>query len=349
MAEKITYAVLCFLLLAFVPAAVAALKKRSFSRWYVYGAFLCPVAIIHALLLKKPFDCVEIYFADDKSPSGRKKKQYRILSQKQKSKAPTVTYMCVVFVSKLVFGAFTGLVLFALFRTFQSNTYELRASCVIFSIIFSMLLSAVELFGLSKMPMIADEITKRAFLIAAASVICSLPLYIIKVFVLDKFLPEYSAPWMFVCMCIAFAAFLWMLLSLQSYYYSVFYKFFDYCVLSIAGYVIFSAVTLICMSLGSISRLVYVTALPLQLFNTGYLAGIDYIENLSHIYSGAVVHLIIVTVLFVSGISCRNYKRKEIARRIEYRTQAFRISQRRVLRRHIPKAGGRHIKPINYV
>ncbi|MBQ6937195.1 MAG: hypothetical protein IJN36_01625, partial [Clostridia bacterium] len=186
MAEKITYAVLCVLLLAFVPAAVAALKKRSFSRWYVYGAFLCPVAIIHALLLKKPFDCIGVYFADEKRPSGRRKKYYRVLSRVQKHHTPTIAYMCAVFVSKLVFGAFSGLVLFALFRTFQSNTYELRASCVIFSIIFSMLLSAVELLGLSHIPMVADEITKRAFLIAAASVICSLPLYIIKVFVLDK-------------------------------------------------------------------------------------------------------------------------------------------------------------------
>ena len=310
---------------------------------------LFPIATVYALLLKKPFDCVGIYFSDDKSSSGRRKKQYRILSQKQKNKAPTVTYMCIVFVSKLVFGAFTGLVLFALFRTFQSNTYELRASCVIFSLIFSMLLSAVELFGLSRAPMIADEITKRALLIAAASVICSLPLFIIKTFILDSLLPEFSTPWMFVCMCVAFAAFLWMLLSLQTYYYSVFYKFFDYCVLSIAAYVIFSAVTLICLSLGGASKIVYVTALPLQLFNTGYLAGIDYIENLSYIYSAAIVHLIVAVVIFVSGLSCRNYKRKELAYRIEYRTQAFRMSQKKVLRRHIPKAGGLHIKPINHV
>ncbi len=349
MNEKINYAVLSLLLLAFIPAIIAAVKKRSFSRWYIYGVLLFPVAVVHAVLLKNPFDCVEIYFSDDKSPSGRKKKQYRILSQKQKNKAPTVTYMCVVFVSKLVFGAFAGLVLFALFRTFQRDTYELRASCVIFSIVFSMLLSGVELFGLSRMPMIADEITKRALLIAGLSVICSLPLFIIKVFILDNLLPEYSTPWMFVCMCIAFAAFLWLALSLQSYYYSVFYKFFDYCVLSLAGYVIFSAVTLIGMSLGRISKIVYVTALPLQLFNTGYLSGIDYIENLSYIYSAAIVHLIVAVVIFVSGLSCRNYKRKELARRIEYRTRAFRISQRRVLRRHIPKAGGLHIKPINYV
>ncbi len=349
MNEKITYAVLSLLLLAFIPAIIAAIKKRSFSRWYVYGILLFPVAVVHAVLLKKPFDCVEIYFFDDKSPSGRKKKQYRILSQKQKNNVPTVTYMCVVFVSKLVFGAFTGLVLFALFRTFQSNTYQLRAACVIFSIVFSMLLSGVELFGLSRMPMIADEITKRAFLIAAASVICSLPLFVIKTFILDNLLPELSTPWMFVCMCVAFAVFLWMLLRLQTYYYSVFYKFFDYCVLSIAGYVIFSAVTLICLSLGSVSKIVYVTALPLQLFNTGYLAGIDYIENLSYIYSSAIVHLIVVAILFVSGTSCRNYKRKELAYRIEYRSQAFRMSQKKVLRRHIPKAGGLHIKPINYV
>ncbi len=349
MAEKITYALLCVLLVSFVPASVAALKKRSFSRWYFYGLVLFPVALIHSLLLKKPFNCIGVYFSDDKNPSGRKHKQYRILPRTQKNEAPTVSYMCMVFVSKLVFGAFTGLVLFALFRTFQRDTYELRAACVVFSIVFSMLLSGVEIFGLSRMPMIADEITKRAFLIAGLSVTCSFPLFIIKIIVLDKLLPAYSTPWMFVCMCIAFVAFLLMLLSVQSYYYSVFYKFFDYCVLSIAGYVIFSAVTLICMSLEGIRKLVYVTALPLQLFNTGYLAGIDYIENLSYIYSAAIVHLIVAVVLFVSGISCRNYKRKELARRVEYRTQAFRISQRRVLRRHIPKAGGRHIKPINYV
>ncbi len=349
MNEKITYAVLSLLLMAFIPAIIAAVKRRSFSRWYIYGVLLFPVSVAHALFLKKPFNSIGIYFSDDKSPSGRKRKQYKILSRTQKNDVPTVPYMCVVFASKLVFGAFTGLVLFALFRMFQSNTYELRASCVIFSIVFSMLLSGVELFGLSRAPMIADEITKRAFLIAAASIICSLPLFVVKTLILDNLLPAYSTPWMFVCMCIAFVAFLWMLLSVQSYYYSVFYKFFDYCILSLAGYVIFSAVTLICMSLGKIGRIVNLTALPLQLFNTGYLSGIDYIENLSYIYSAAIVHLIVAVVIFVSGISCRNYKRKEIARRIEYRTQAFRISQRRVLRRHIPKAGGLHIKPINYV
>lgn len=349
MKEKITYAVLYLLLLAFIPAIMAAVKKRSFSRWYVYGVLLFPTAVVHAVLLKKPVDCIGVYVSDDKSPSGRKRRQYRILSRAQKKKTPTVSYMCLVFVSKLVFGAFTGLVLFALFRTFQRDTYELRASCVIFSIVFSMLLSGVELFGLSRVPMIADEITKRAFLTAGMSIICSLPLFVVKTLILDNLLPAYSTPWMFVCMCIALVAFLWMLLSVQSYYYSVFYKFFDYCVLSLAGYVIFSAVTLICMSLGKIGRIVYLTALPLQLFNTGYLAGIDYIENLSYIYSAAIVHLIVAVVIFVSGLSCRNYKRKELARRIEYRTQAFRISQRRVLRRHIPKSGGRNIKPINYV
>lgn len=349
MTEKITYAVLCILLLAFVPASVAALKKRSFSRWYLYGAFLCPAAIIHALLLKKPYDCIGIYFADEKRPSGRRRKQYKILPRMQKRHTPTVSYMCAVFVSKLVFGAFSGLVLFALFRTFQSDTYQLRAACVIFSLVFSMLLSAVELFGLSRAPMIADEITKRALLITASSVICSLPLFIIKTFVLDNLLPEFSTPWMFVCMCVAFAAFLWLLLKLQSYYYSMLYRFFDYCVLSIAGYVIFSAVTLICLSLGSMGKIVYVAALPLQLFNTGYLAGIDYIGKLSYIYSAAVVHLIVVVILLVSGLSCRNYKRKELAYRIEYRSQAFRMSQKKVLRRHIPKAGGLHIKPINHV
>lgn len=349
MAERITYAVLCFLLLAFVPAAAAAIKKRSFSRWYLYGALLFPVATVHAALLKKPFDYIGVYFTDEKSSSGRRKKHYKKLPQMQKSNPPTVAYMCAVFVSKLIFGAFTGLVLFALFRTFRNDTYELRASCVAFSVIFSMLLSGVELLRLSRLPMIADEITKRALLITAASVICSFPIFAVKNLILDKFLPGFSTPWMFVCMCIAFAAFLWMMLSIQSYYYSVFYNFFDYCVMSLAGYTIFSAVTLICMSLEKARKVVYLTALPLQLFNTGYLAGIDYIENLSCIYSAAIVHLIVMVILVISGLSCRNYKKKELAYRIEYRTQAFRMSQRRVLRRHIPKVGGLGVKPINYV
>lgn len=349
MTQKITYAVLYLLILAFVPAVIAAVKKRSFSRWYIYGALLFPAAVIHSLLLKKPFDCIGVYFADEKRPSGRRKKQYKMLPRAKMRHVITVPYMCAVFASKLVFGAFSGLVLFALFRTFQSNTYQLRAACVIFSLVFSMLLSAVEIFGLSHAPMIADEITKRALLITAASVICSLPLFILKTFILDNLLPEFSTPWMFVCMCIAFAAFLCQILRLQSYYYSIFYKFFDYCVLSIAGYIIFSAVTLICLSLGGLGKFVYVVALPLQLFNTGYLAGIEYIENISYIYSSAIVHLLVVIILLVSGLSCRNYKRKELAYRIEYRSQAFRMSQKKVLRRHIPKAGGLHIKPINHV
>lgn len=349
MTNNITYSVLCLFLLAFAPAMIAACKKRSFSKWYLYGVALLPAAFIHSLLLKRPVSCISVYFADPAKPSGRRKKQYRIVSRREQRRHITVSYMCMVFVSKLVFGAFMGLVFFAIFRTFQRDTYVLRSSCVLFSIALSVLLSVTEICGLSHMPMVADEITKRAFLVSGASVTCSLPLFIIKTFVLDKLLPRYSMPWMLVCMCAALVIFVWLLLKMQSYYYSVFYKFFDYCVLSLAAYVIFAAVTLICLSIDNVRGLIYIAAMPLQLFNTGYLAGIDYIENISYIYSSAIVHAFIAMIILVSGLSCRNYKRKELAYRVEYRSRAFNMSQKKMLRRHIPKAGGLHIKPLQHV
>jgi hypothetical protein len=40
------------LLLGFIPAMIASSKGRSFLAWYVYGALLFIIAIVHALLLK---------------------------------------------------------------------------------------------------------------------------------------------------------------------------------------------------------------------------------------------------------------------------------------------------------
>lgn len=346
MGDFIAYTLLFMLLMAFFPAIVASYKKRSFSKWYFYGIFLFPIALIHSLLVKKSDCYINVYFTDLKNAFGQSKKKYRFISKKGEKKRPGFFYVCSVFLTKLVFSAFSALSLFALFRLFCADTSLLRLSCIAFSLVFSVLLSVVQVYSLSHFPIIADEITKRAFIMIFASVISSLPAFAFKNAVMDVLFPNHLVLWMFTSICISFVLFLWLLLKIQSYYYSLFSRFFDYSVLSIASYAVFAAITLIGQSLGSFQKLVYALFLQLQLFNSGYLAGIDYIEKISNIYSSALVHLFIVIVLLVSDFSCYNFKKKEIRSRIEYRMNAFRMSQRKVLRRHIPHEGI-HINPIN--
>lgn len=346
MGEFIAYTLLFLFLMAFVPAIVASYKKRSFSKWYIYGVLLLPIAFIHSLLIKKSESFINVYFTDLKSAFGQSKKKYKFISPKGEKKKPDFSYVCSVFLTKLVFSAFSALALFALFRLFCNDTSLLRFSCIAFSLGFSVLLSVVQIYSLSHFPIIADEITKRAFIMIFASVVSSLPIFAFKNIVMDALFPNHLILWMFISMCISFVLFLWLLLKIQSYYYSIFARFFDYSLLSIAAYAVFAAITLIGQSLGSYQKIVYALSLQLQLFNSGYLAGLEYLEKISSIYSSALVHLFIVIVLLVSDFSCYNFKKKEVRSRIEYRTNAFRMSQRKVLRRHIPREGI-HIKPIN--
>ena len=337
------YKVACFILsliiASYIPAMIAAYRNRRFSKWYVYALVLFPVALFHSILLKKPQHTINVYRYDKTSPLQRNKNTYLKVPVEKKRQLFSPGYVCMVFVSKLIFGAFMALALFALFRTFVKDTASLRFICCVFALLFSMLLSVVQMCGFSRFPIIADEITKRAIMICAISIACSLPLFLIKNLVLDILMTKHSEFLMFVCTLASFGLFLFLMLRMQSYYYSIFYKFSDYCVLSVCAYAIFTAITLIWMSISDIRAFIYAIAMPMQIFNLNYLSGVDYIENISYIYSSAFVNLFIEIIILFSGLLCRNYKKKELAYRVEYRTKAFRMSQKRVLRRHIPKSG----------
>ena len=331
------YSSLCVLLAAFFPAMLAANKDRRFSKWYIYSAVLLPVALLHAIFLKKPVHLVTVYTHSKSNPTHMHKKTYKAVPKGKKNIVVSPKYIYAVFFSKLIFGAFMGIVLFAIFRTFVYDTKTLRLASVIFAALFSLFLSMVEICRLSRFPLIADEITKRAIIIAGISLMCSLPFFLLKTFVFDKTLPAYSDFLMFACTVSSFALFVVFLLKRQNYYYAFFYKFSDYCVISMCAYAIFSAVTLIWMSIYDIRNFIHAIAMPMQIFNPKYLSGVGYIDNISYIYSSAFVHLFIEIVILFSGLSCRSFKRKELLYRVEYRTKAFRMSRKPILRRHIPK------------
>lgn len=334
---------LLMLLLAFIPAMVAAHKTHRFTGWYIYSLFLFPVALAHSLMLKKPRHFVKIYQYKKDSPTKRIKRIYAAADEKKEWTLLPPRHLCAVFFSKLLFGTLVALALFALFRTFTADTLLLRITCIIFAICFSVLLSLTELLRLSKLPLIADEITKRALDIVLLCFTCSLPLFLFKTFILDYLMPSLSDFMLFLCTMISFVAFVLVLLSKQSKYYSFFYKFFDYCVISLFSYSIFAAASLILMSVVPDRIFNYALAMPVQGFNLRYLSGVDLIGNLPAIYSAALVHLFVLMILLISGFLCRNFKRKENEARIEYRYKAFRMSQKRILRRHIPK---RHLQTM---
>lgn len=350
-AYHVAYSTLAVLLAAFIPGMIAAVKEHRFSKWYIYGVFLLPFAFIHSLLLKKPVHVINIYIHDKNNLTHRKKKTYRAVPAERKSILLSPRYIYMVFFSKLIFGAFVALTIFAAFRTVVSGTGSLRTGCMVFALLFSTMLSVVELCRFSRFPLMADEITKRALLIAGMSVVCSLPVYLLKIYVFDNTLPaEYSDLMMFICTIASFAFFIGMLLRKQSFYYSWFSRFTDYCLISMCAYAIFAAISLIWLSVSDIRNFIYAVAMPMQLFNLEYLSGVEYMENISYIYSSALVHLCIEVIILVSGMLCRNFKQKELEARIEYRSKAFRMSRKRILRRHIPKMGGtQQIRPLQHV
>ena len=333
----IVYTTLCVLLAAFFPAMVAAKRERSFSKWYVYGVLLFPAALIHSFLLKKPRHYVNVFFHDKETPSEIKKKTFQRVPTEQKQVLVTPSYIYKVFFSKLLFGAFVAIAFFALSRAFVYDTEALRVSCILFAVLFSTFLSAVEMCRFSRFPMIADEITKRALIFSVISICCSLPVILIKALVLDNLVAEkYMPAVMFFCMMLSFGAFLFLLFRVQRIFYSVFNKFSDYCLISIASYGIFAAYSLIWLSISGLQKYIYLFAMPMQIFSTQYLSGVEYIVRLSYIYSSALVHLFIAVILLLSGLLCRRYKRKEFEFRVEYRSKAFRMSRKPILRRHIP-------------
>ena len=341
--------ILTLLTASFIPAIIASYKNQRFSKWYPYSVLLFPVALVHAIALKKPRHLIGVYTYDKKTPSKRSKKLYLAVPRKKEKLAFSAKYLCAVFFSKLIFGVFAAMACFALFRTFADDTVKLRVACVIFAFVFSVLLSIVEVFRISRIPMLADEITKRSIIMAFLSLVCSAPILLVKVLLLDKILPHHGEFVLFICNMTSFVLFVVTLLSQQRKYYSFFHRFFDYCTISLYAYIIFAAATLVWASAAEVSwGMECIIALPMQIFSLDYLSSVEYIKDISHVYSVALVHLVVVLVILISGLLCRDFKRKELEFRVEYRSKAFRMSRRRILRRHIPSQTGQ-IRPLEKV
>ena len=332
------YGTLGLLLIAFIPAVIAAGKEKSFTKWYVYGAILFPIAFIHSLSLKKPKHRVNIFTHLENNPTEGLKKSYPLVPKAKKKISISQRYLYMVFCSKLIFGAFVGFSVFAIFRTIVHGTDTLMLACGIFSVLFSVMLSIVELCRLSTFPRIADEITKRALIIITCSIVCSLPLHFLKTYVAEAIFPDKHADLVkFLFVLVSFGVFLALLLRRQRIFYSVFSHFRDYTLLSMCAYAMFAAISLVLMSIADLRESVYAVAMPTQVFNMNYLSGAKVIGNLSYIYSSAALHLLVEGIILVSGILCRGFKKREMEYRIEYRSRAFRMSRKIILRRHIPK------------
>ena len=337
--------ILGLILLGYIPAMIAASKNHSFLRWYLFGALLFPVALICSLVLKKPVRIINVL--STKESGDRKRKAYRQFSRKKESgKRLDVTYCLTVLLTKAIFGAFLGLVAFAIIRTYSPNTANLRSVCVLFAIIHTLMLSITEIFGISQVPLIADEITKRALQIFAISAIISAPLFFVSYLITTNIL-FHTQFVRFLFTLATFGLFLIMLFRLQQRYYARFSKFFDYCILSLCSYAVYSALTLIILTaIKSVRWVANVFSMHIHLFDFTYFSGIEYIYKTSTIYLAATVHFIIALLLLLSGLGCRAFKRKELAYRVEYRTKAFRTTLKPALYRHIPRAGIRIVKSV---
>ncbi len=333
------------LLLGFISAMIAASKNHSFIRWYTFGALLFPVALIYAIRLHKPVRIVNILSSADLS--DRRKKSYRKVStEKRRIRKLSASYFAAVLFTKAIFGAFLGVTAFAIIRTYCPNTLTLRSICVIFATLFTILMSLTEIMGFSKLPIIADEITKRALQMFVISAVSSLPMFFISKLITTNILfhTEFVR---FLFTLGAFVIFLILLFRLQRRYYSRFSKFFDYCILSIFSYIVFSATTLVIISISKgLRKILFAMAMQMQLFNFTYFSGVEYIDKMSTIYLSAIIHLFIVLILLLSGLQCRTFRKKELAYRVEYRTKAFRTSQKPALYRHIPKVGFSTVRPL---
>ena len=211
------------------------------------------------------------------------------------------------------------------------------------------LLGIVEICGFSAIPITADEITKRALNIFFRSLVCSVPFFILRLLILDNILPSYHSFNLFICSAASLAVFVITLLGKQRLYYTFFGGFFEYTGISMLAYSIYAAVTLIMLSIPFTYNLIPIIASHMQFFSLNRLADAIYPGNLSYIYSSALVHLFIEIIILLSGIACYSYKKKETQARIEYRSAAFRMSGKRILRRHIPSKNSEKVVPIKAV
>lgn len=330
--------ILGLILLGYVPAMIAASKNYSFVRWYLFGVFLFPFALIRSIQLKKPVRIINVL--SSKESGRRQKKSYRKVPFKSDVKKNfSFAYILTVIFTKAIFGAFLGLVAFAIIRMFAPNTFVLRTICVCFSVIHTLLMSAAEVAGFSHLPIMADEITKRALQMFLISAIVSLPMFLIcKLITTNIIFHTQFVRFLFTLG--TFAIFLILLFRLQRWYYGRFSKFFDYCVLSLCAYTVFSATTLVMISISKgLRKILFALAMQMQLFNFTYFSGVEYIDKMSTIYLSAAVHLIVAVLLLLSGLRCSAFKKKELAYKVEYRTKAFRATLKPALYRHIPYTG----------
>ena len=340
--------ILVLVIAAFIPAFIAACKGLRFSKWYIYALVLFPIAMVHSLIIKKSafIHTIAVLTPDKNSPSGRNKKVYKEVPVNNQKRVVSPAFICAVFFSKLIFGAFVALSFFALFRTVNSDIPFLRTACINFAIVFSLMLSIVQICGFSRMPILADEVTKRALIISFYSVLCSLPLFFIKELVLDKTFSQYADFFTFLCAAISMLIFVLVLLRRQRVYYGLFSRFSDYCGLSMAAYAIYAAISLILLSLSAVRPYINAVAMPMQVLSLENLGNISYIPDLSYIYLSALAHFFVEIIIWLSGMMCRNFKEREIEARVEYRSTAFRMSRKRILRRHIQNIDAINIIPI---
>ena len=329
--------VLSLIIVAFIPAMIASRKSCRFTKWYLYGIVLFPVAFVHSLLIKKPIRVITVY--STAKDGGRKKKTYRAVPVKRNKRKLSFGYVAFVFLTKLLSGAFAAFISFAIMRMYLSDTDLLRIACSVFAVVLAAFMTVTQVFGFSRVPFIADEMTKRALIIMLFSVVISAVMSVVKI-LLTSNISEYREFFRFLCTVISFAGFLFLLLKMQGYYCRIYYGFFDYCVLTVGSYGMYTSVMLVMLSVVKKWRfVVYALSMPMQMFNFSYFENINYIEQLSAIYSAAFVHIIIAVLILLSGLGCYNYRRKELLFRAEYRSKAFRMSRRQALRRHIPKSG----------
>lgn len=346
MTYYLVIAILFSVIAAFIPAMIAAYKDLSFAKWYIYALLLFPIALVHAIILKKPNYAIAVYTTNEKVPAERIKKVYSAVLVRDQKRFFSPLFLCVVFVSKLIFGAFVGFSFFALFRTLISDIPFLLVACINFSIVFSVMLSIVQICGFSRAPVIADEVTKRAIVFLFYSVLCSLPLCLFKELVIDKSFEKYSDFFTFLCAALAMIVFVLLILRRQRVYYNFFSRFSDYCVISMVSYAIYAAISLIILSMTEVRPFINAVAMPMQVLNLENLGDIAYLPDLSYIYSSALAHFFVEIIILLSGLLCRNYKEKEMLSRIEYRSAAFRMNRKRILRRHIPNMNADRIVPI---
>lgn len=336
--------VLSLIILAFIPAMIAAHKDYPFFRWYIYGLILFPVATVHGLLIKRPTCIINIYKSLDER--SRSRKSYRVVPVKKIKRKFSAGYICAVLSAKLLFSLFVAIAVYAIMRTYISDIGLLLFTGIVFWILLAICMMVVELSGYSRIPLIADEVTKRTLIILVFSVMVSFVLYFLKVFITSN-ISQHREFVRFICTAVAFIVQVVLIFLMQRRYYGAFARFFDYCILTVYAYVMFASITLVFLSLTDVFHFAFsILSMPMQLFNFSYFSDIVYIEKLPTIYSVALVHIFVVVLLLISGWQCHRYKKKEREARVEYRTKAFRMSRKRALRRHIPKTGFPMVKPI---